>query len=135
MKSKSEKKRIKVMSKKTLPKKIVQHMTEPRPIPMGMTEFDEWSSRIISGALVPGATEESQRFTLASMILHLGPTESHKPDAHFIHGLRCAANKQVAYEVLRQIDEAKKKRVEEEVAKQRAEDTEFLKEDDEDEIL
>jgi len=28
-------------------------MNEPRPLPMGITEFHEWSNRIISGALVP----------------------------------------------------------------------------------
>jgi len=99
------------MSKKTSPKKIVEHLNEPRPIPMGMKEFDEWAERIIAGAMIPGLTEESARFTLACMILHLGPTESHKPDAHFIHGLRTSANKQVAQEVLRKIDEDKKERI------------------------
>ena len=40
---------------------------------------------------------ESQKFTLATMIMHLGPTESHKEDAFFIHTLRKAAANEVAH--------------------------------------
>jgi hypothetical protein len=70
---------------------------------MGIKEFHEWSDRIISGALIPGGEDdpesfiESQKFTLADMLLHLGPTESHKPDAHFIHCLRKYAINQIAF--------------------------------------
>lgn len=70
-------------------------MAESRPLPMGRTEFDEWSERIISGSLV-SADIPSQKFALANMLLHLGPTESHKPDAFFIHSLRKFAVNQVA---------------------------------------
>lgn len=81
-------------------------MLEPRPLPMGRKEFDEWAERIISGALVPcdPATDpelfkETQKCTLAGMIMHLGPTESHKPDAYFIHSLRKAAVNEVAHAI------------------------------------
>lgn len=86
------------------PKEVIkEQMNEPRPLPMGMKEFDEWSDRIISGALIPGATVESQKVALAGMIMTLGPNESHKPDAHFIHGLRVNAAKIVAVEVRERI--------------------------------
>lgn len=88
---------------------IVEQMLKPRPLPMGRTEFDDWAARIISGALVPHeeAREEdfikSQRFVLASMVLHLGPTESHKPDAFFIHSLRKVAINQVCHAIAQEI--------------------------------
>ncbi len=81
---------------------IVDQMLEPRPLPMGRTEFDVWSDRIISGSLLT-ADRTSQRYVLANMLLHLGPTESHKPDAHFIHSLRKFAVNQVADEIRKEI--------------------------------
>ncbi len=102
---------------KNTPKEvIIDQMNEPRPLPMGKQEFDSWSDRIISGALVPGGAEdvaafiESQRFCLANMLMHLGPTESHKPDAFFIHSLRKFAINQVADTVRKELHEAAKQR-------------------------
>ncbi len=95
-----------------LPKeKIVEQMHEMRPLPMGRTAFEEWSDRIISGAMMPeGVTAESQKFALANMLTHIGQTESHKPDAFFIHGLRVCAVKQIAVEMAMEINAAKKAR-------------------------
>lgn len=100
---------------------IVAQMSEPRPLPMGITEFNIWSDRLIAGAMVT-ATVESQKATLASMILHLGPTEDHKPDAYFIHSLRKLAANQVANEVFTQIRQQVKERLakEEQASKNRA---------------
>lgn len=101
---------------------IVDQLNEPRPLPMGRKEFDEWSERILSGAILPGGEEDpeafkdSLRFALAEMIMHLGKTESHKPDAYFIHTLRKGACNQVAHAMMKEIkdkhtarEEAKKK--------------------------
>lgn len=86
---------------------IVDQLNEPRALPMGRAEFDTWSDRIIAGALV-SADRSSQRYVLANMLLHLGPTESHKPDAHFVHSLRKFAVNQVADEIRKeQFAEAK----------------------------
>jgi hypothetical protein len=52
---------------------ITAQMLEPRPLPMGRQEFEDWSDRIISGTLCK-ATIESQKFALAEMLMHLGPT-------------------------------------------------------------
>ena len=59
---------------------IGKELLVKRPLPQGMTEFEEWADRIISGALVT-ADPMSLKFALANMIMHLGPTESHKEDA------------------------------------------------------
>lgn len=96
---------------------IVSELNESRPLPIGMKEFEVWSNRIISGALIPSKPGqemdliESMKFTLASMILTLGPTESHKPDAHFIHGLRKAAANQIAHANQQAIHKAAKARL------------------------
>lgn len=96
---------------------IINQMTEPRPLPMGRTHFHEWSDRIISGALLPGGKEdpaifnEGQKFALANSLIHLGPTESHKPDAYFIHTLRKYAINQVAHEIAQEIKKASEDRL------------------------
>lgn len=95
---------------------------------MGRQEFEDWAERIIAGALVPGGKEdsaifiESQRFTLANMLMHLGPTESHKPDAHFIHSLRKSAINQVADTIRKEIHEQAKARLAEEEAAKNGEE-------------
>lgn len=86
---------------------ILDQLNEPRPLPMGRAEFEEWSDRIISGALVK-ADIPSQKFALANLLLHLGPTESHKPDAFFIHSLRKFAVNQVADEIRKELYRARK---------------------------
>lgn len=123
--SKSEYKRLKAQgadiappknSKSTSKRTILAQMQESRPLPMGKNHYEEWSERIISGSLIPHekeheeAFQESQKFALASMLLHIGPTESHKPDAHFIHGLRVAAIKQTAHTMMMEIKEMRDKK-------------------------
>lgn len=108
--------KVKRNTKKTSTKKILAQMSEPRPLPMGREGFHEWADRIISGALLPGGVEdqevflESQKFALANMLMHLGPTESHKPDAHFIHSLRKFAINQVADTIRKELHESAKAR-------------------------
>lgn len=76
---------------------------------MGLTEFMEWSDRIIAGAVLPECISvDDQRYALADMIMHLGPSESHKCDAHFIHYLRKVVVNQVAH-AFKQEHYAKKK--------------------------
>lgn len=86
---------------------ILDQMTEKRPLPVGMTEFDIWSDRVISGTGLP-ATPESQKFALAQMLINLKPTEDHECDAYFIKALRKSAINQIAVAKMEQIrDEAK----------------------------
>lgn len=92
---------------------IQKQMMESRPLPMTPEEFEEWSDRQIAGACIvksddPERLKVSQKFALASMIMHLAPTESHKPDAYFIHSLRKAAANQVAHAVMVKFKEEQK---------------------------
>ncbi len=98
-------------SNKTPAAVITGQMQEPRPLPLNRPQWEEWCSRIISGALLE-ADVESLRFSLANMLLHLGPTESHKPDAYFIHSLRKYAVNQVAVTVANEIKQAQIARIE-----------------------
>lgn len=120
---------------------VVDQMNEPRPLPMGRKEFEEWSERIISGALIPTkdglvyhdivneAKKDpdsdfarhltSQKFALCDLLLHLSPTESHKPDAFFIHSLRKFAINQVAIMLKDEMHKAAKARKEKEMELQK----------------
>lgn len=95
---------------------IVRQMKELRPLPTGMTEFEEWSDRIISGTLLP-AEPESQKFALASMLMHLSPTTDHETDGYFIKSLRKAAINQIAHAKMAEIRDAAKARLSAEEAK------------------
>ncbi len=102
----------------TPPDVISDQMREERPLPLGRMEFNNWSRRIISGAVLPmGEGEdphifiEGQTYALASMIMHLGPTEDHKPDIYFIKQLRKVAVNQVAHTILQEIKTATNERL------------------------
>jgi len=78
------------------PKSVIQEqLLEKRPLPTGVTEFHEWSDRIISGAMLT-ATSESQKFALANTLINLGPTVAYETDHYFISVLRKHAVNQVA---------------------------------------
>lgn len=80
-------------------------MLERKALPIGKTQFMEWSDRIIKGAMVE-ATTDSLRFSLANMLMHLGPTEAFREDAFFILQLRKAAVNQTAHYVAQELKEA-----------------------------
>lgn len=80
------------------PEEIKAQMNERRPLPLGRTEWAGWVDRIHSGSMLP-ITRDSAEFTLADMILHLGPTEDFKEDGFFIHSLRKLAANQVAVQM------------------------------------
>lgn len=124
---------IKIRNEDGVPPHIIsEQMSEPRPLPMGRTEFEYWADRIISGSLVPGPDGQahdldelklaeldsplnvfynSLRNTLCALLLHIGPTESHKPDAYFIHALRVSAIKQVGVMISEEIRQKSKERL------------------------
>lgn len=88
---------------------LTQEMLEKRPLPIGRTQFNEWSERIISGSMVD-ATEDSLKFSLAAMLMHLGPTEAFREDGYFILSLRKAAVNQTAHAMMQELKEAQEKR-------------------------
>lgn len=74
----------------------------PRKLPVGMTEFENWSERIISLS-GPFADADSMKFALASQIMHLGAQKSSVADQYFIRSMRKAAANQVASQVFQDI--------------------------------
>jgi hypothetical protein len=91
------------------PKVVIQdQLGEKRALPLGRTEFEEWSDRIISGACIPGATPRSIKFALADQLLHLGPTVDFEADLYFIKCLRKFAVNQVADAMRMEIRDAAK---------------------------
>jgi len=102
---------MKINDEPTL-EEIKDALHEPRPLPMGRKEFEEWSDRIIAGAMV-GATPRSLKWTLAGCIMHLGPTEDHKPDIYFIKQLRKFAANQTAHMMMEEIKADAKRELEE----------------------
>ncbi len=95
----------------------VNEMLLPRPLPIGMSEFDAWSERIITGAMLPAfeadptTQYDSQKFALAQMLLHLPPTQDHECDGYFIKSLRKAAVNQIADAKAREIRDKAKARL------------------------
>lgn len=91
---------------------IIDQMNEKRPLPVGFEEFEEWSDRIISGTLLP-ADADSQKFALASMLMHLPPTTDHETDGYFIKALRKSAVNQIAHAKMQMLKEKAKAKLEE----------------------
>jgi hypothetical protein len=96
---------------------IIDQMNEPRPLPLGMLEFDAWSDRIIAGAMVT-ADPMSQKFALAEMIMHLKPTDDHCNDGFFIKSLRKVASNQIALAKMTELRDSAKTRLAEQTAAQ-----------------
>ena len=105
----------------TPPAVITDQLLEPRPLPMGVKEFHEWSDRIISGACIPGATERDQKFALAGMVMHCKPTESFIDDGYFIQSLRKVAANQVCHAMILEYKAEQQKEAAEAQAKAAAE--------------
>jgi len=113
---------------------IQRQLHERRPLPTGRQEFEEWSDRIIAGAMLT-ATPRSQKFALADMLLHLGPTESYKEDAFFIHALRKSAVNQVADAMRKEIRDAAKAEYEKEEQANKLKVVDFKPSPDETKVL
>jgi hypothetical protein len=89
-------------------------------LPVGMKEFEEFASRIISKA-GRYADEDSMKFAIATSILHADAAKGSLPDSFFLNRLRKAAANQVASQVFQDI-KARQQAAAEAAAKQ-AEDT------------
>lgn len=87
---------------------LTSELTQKRPLPIGVKDFNEWSDRIIAGAMLP-ATPESQKFALAAMLIDLPPTVGFEADVYFIHRLRKGAVNQVAQHMMAEIKAERQK--------------------------
>jgi hypothetical protein len=97
-------------------KRLQAQLMEKRPLPVGLTEFNQWADRIISGARVP--KNDSMKYALAYMLLDLKPTISYETDHYFISCLEKAAINQVADFYRREVYEKKQQRIAAEKAQQ-----------------
>lgn len=73
-----------------------------RPLPVGMTEFNEFATRIISKA-GQFADEDSMRFALASILIHADAKYGSLPDSYFVDRLRKSAANQIASQVFQDV--------------------------------
>jgi hypothetical protein len=78
----------------------------PTRLPIGMTEFDEWAKSIIELTDLPD--NDSMRFSLSTMVLHLSSTSGYKSKEFFIRSLYKAAANQIAAAKLHEIKERNK---------------------------
>lgn len=66
----------------------------PTPLATGMTEFKAWQDDILLLSRVPD--NDSTRFTVAVMVLHLGNTVDRKAKRYFVKSLNKAAANEIA---------------------------------------
>lgn len=84
---------------------------KPKPLPVGVNDFHHWSDRIIVKSGLT-ATQESQKFALAAMVVQLGAEEAAKDDAYFVNRLKKSAATQVAQHIMKEIKDDRAKREE-----------------------
>ncbi len=73
----------------------------PTALPVGMTAFNAWADDIIDLYSFPN--NDSIKFSLASMVMHLGPTTAFKPKFHFFLMVRSGMSKQIAAATFQEI--------------------------------
>lgn len=88
---------------------MTEQFLEKNPLPIGRKEFEIWSDRIIEAAVVE-AEKDSLKYSLAAMVMHLGPTEAFREDAFFILQLRKAAANQTAHAMMQELKEDQEKK-------------------------
>lgn len=84
----------------------------PTKLPSGLQEFDMWAEDIID--LYQAPNNDSVKFTLAVMVLHLDSTTAYKPKEYFGRSLFKGMANQVVSQIIqdlktKQQDEAKLK--------------------------
>lgn len=70
-------------------------------LPQGISEFESWSADIITKAGLPD--NDSVRFSVAVMVLHLPSECASKPKSYFIKCLQKAAANQVVSQVIQDL--------------------------------
>lgn len=73
----------------------------PETLPQGLTAYNAWATDVLKLAKVPD--NDSTRFALAIMILHLPPQASSKAKEYFIRTLRKGATNEIAASVAQEL--------------------------------
>jgi hypothetical protein len=82
-----------------------------RKLPVGMTEFDQLIVDLKAQFELPTSDEASLKFAIASIIMHLGPDDSHKSLEFFYKRLVAGASKQVAHTVFQEVKKAQEEKL------------------------
>lgn len=85
------------------------------PLPVGMVEFKEWSDSILILSKVPD--NDSTRFAIAVMIMHLNPDVDSVPKREMVRRLNKSAANEIANAVCLQLKEKQKEVIAEEARK------------------
>ncbi len=80
----------------------------PTALPVGVTEFDAYVDALMSTYTLPTTNRDSIAFTVATAIMHLGPTAARMPKRYFVLMIRAGAAKQVGGAVFVRIKEKQK---------------------------
>lgn len=99
-------------------KRVLSYL--PTNLPVGLSQFNTFADSIIELA-GPYADQDSMRFAVASMIIHLPAGTAAVPKNYFVKSLRKSAANQVASQVFQDIKT--KQAAQLEAAKKQAEDT------------
>ncbi len=78
----------------------------PSPLPKGHAEFKAFLEDLYTTYDIP--PEDAYKQAVATMIMHLGPTVHRKSRRFFYKSIRKAQANQVAYEMIKQAQEAKR---------------------------
>src|SRR5271166_2176540 len=91
----------------------------PTALPNGTTEFEAWAESFFDTYdNMPTEDRNSTKFTLCTIIMHLGQTAAYKPKIYFYLTLKAAAAKQVAGSVFSDIKVKEMARIKAELDKQ-----------------
>lgn len=77
----------------------------PSKLPVGVTEFHAWAESFLEIYDLPTKDVDSVKYTLATILMHLGPQVAYKPKFYFFITMKAAAAKQIAGAVFREIKE------------------------------
>jgi len=93
-------------------KQLIQYLLAfiPTTLPQGMTEFEIWSDNILNLYKLPN--NESTKFALATMILHLPSGKSKVSKRHFGESLKKASANEIAAAVMQNLKAKQKARIE-----------------------
>lgn len=84
----------------------------PHKLPTGMIEFNVWADSIISAYGLPD--NDSTKFALATMILHLESTAAYKPKRYFALTTLKSMSNQIAAGVMQDLKAKQAERVKQE---------------------
>lgn len=80
----------------------------PSQLPNGMPKLEAFTRSVC--ALCDTEENESYQHTISAMIMHLGPTTSHKAKRYFVKSILKAQANEVAYAKIEELRELKKQR-------------------------